>query len=399
MYQIFISLRFAEAGKEAEALKSALEARGISAFLCAVHPGGDICREVVNALHGCQLAIIMGTRTYGKDTGAGFSTFEELRFIHGQKKPFFLIKMCERFEEPETTFRLDSSVSYFQWFSGRPMPNDLVPKILEKLTSIGGISSSVLPVASDFKKPTKERKVYDNGDVYEGELEDGKKHGKGKFVWTCGDVYEGDWKDNNRHGNGKMLSPNGEVYEGDWKDDKMHGHGKYVGADGDVYEGDFKDHNPHKGKLVYTDGDVYEGDFKGAMKHGKGKMVYTNGRVYEGDWKDDKRNGKGRYEWDSRSKYVGHVYDGEWKDDTRNGKGKMMYADGDVYEGDWKNDKQNGKGKMVYCDGSGFVRPQDTYEGSWKDNKRHGKGKMVYADGRVYDGNWKDGEERKGFFW
>jgi 3-deoxy-D-manno-octulosonate 8-phosphate phosphatase KdsC-like HAD superfamily phosphatase len=140
-YQIFISLRFAEAGKEAEALKCALEARGISAFLCAVHPGGDIACEIVHALHGCQLAIIMGTRTYGKNTGVGFSTFEELRFIH-TKKPFFLIKMCEMFEEPETVFRLGDSVMYFLWLSGHPIPTDLVDKIIEKLTSV---SAPTLP--------------------------------------------------------------------------------------------------------------------------------------------------------------------------------------------------------------------------------------------------------------
>jgi hypothetical protein len=57
--QIFISLRFAEAGIEANALKTALEARGIFTFLCAVHPGGDIRGEIVNALSSSQLAIIM----------------------------------------------------------------------------------------------------------------------------------------------------------------------------------------------------------------------------------------------------------------------------------------------------------------------------------------------------
>jgi hypothetical protein len=143
-YQIFISLRFAEAGNEATTLKLALEEKGISTFLCAVHPGGDIAREIVNALHNCQLAIIMGTRTYGKDTGAGFSTFEELRFIHGQKKPFFLVKMCDRFEEPETVFRLDSSVSYFLWFPGSPIPGDLVTKILERLESTVSMGSEFM---------------------------------------------------------------------------------------------------------------------------------------------------------------------------------------------------------------------------------------------------------------
>jgi hypothetical protein len=33
----------------------------------------------------------MGTYTYGKDTGAGFSTFEELRFIKNELKLFFFL--------------------------------------------------------------------------------------------------------------------------------------------------------------------------------------------------------------------------------------------------------------------------------------------------------------------
>jgi hypothetical protein len=135
-YQLFISLRFVEAINEATALKTALETRGISTFLCAVDPGGDICSEIVNALHACQLTIIMGTKTYGKNTRAGYSTFEELRFIINEPKPFFLVKMCDRFEEPETRFRLDSSVSYFPWAPGLPMPVDLVTKIVEKLSSV-----------------------------------------------------------------------------------------------------------------------------------------------------------------------------------------------------------------------------------------------------------------------
>jgi hypothetical protein len=135
MYQVFISLRFAESENEANALKNALEEKGISTFLCAVLPGGDIRREIVNALSSCQLAIIMGTKTYGRETSVGYSTFDELRFIHEERKPFFLVKMCERFEEAETRFLLGSSVCFIQWFPGSQMPGDLIAKIIEKLAS------------------------------------------------------------------------------------------------------------------------------------------------------------------------------------------------------------------------------------------------------------------------
>lgn len=140
-YQIFLSLRQAEAEKEGKLLKNALEAKGISTFLCAVDPGGDIKREIVNALNECHLAIILGTRTYGQDTRVGFSTFEELRFIC-KEKPFFLIKMCDTFEEPETRFSLPDSVSWFPWTPGSPMPKDLLSKIVTKLESVRTITST-----------------------------------------------------------------------------------------------------------------------------------------------------------------------------------------------------------------------------------------------------------------
>jgi hypothetical protein len=90
----------------------------------------------------------MGTKTYGKDTGAGFSTYEELSYFH-KRKPFFLVKMCEIFEEAETLLRLHEGVSWFPWFSGRPMPTDLVPKIVEKLASI---TPSGTPLGSELSE-------------------------------------------------------------------------------------------------------------------------------------------------------------------------------------------------------------------------------------------------------
>jgi hypothetical protein len=80
----------------------------------------------------------MGTKTYGRDTGAGFCTLQELRFIINERKPFFLIKMCDRFEEAETRFRLDSSISFFPWTCGTEMRPSLVDDILTKLRSVGG---------------------------------------------------------------------------------------------------------------------------------------------------------------------------------------------------------------------------------------------------------------------
>ena len=61
------------------------------------------------------MVVIMGSKTYGKETASRYSTFQELRFIDDERKPFFLIKMCDKFEEPETRFRLNDSIAYINW--------------------------------------------------------------------------------------------------------------------------------------------------------------------------------------------------------------------------------------------------------------------------------------------
>lgn len=136
-YQIFISYRFVESRNEARVLKDALEANGISTYLCdKVLSGKNIKDEIVSALSDCQLVIIMGSLTYGRNTGAKFSTHEELNFIIHESKPYFLIKMCDRFEEVDTRFQIPGFISYVQWLPGTPIPDTVVPDIIQRLASI-----------------------------------------------------------------------------------------------------------------------------------------------------------------------------------------------------------------------------------------------------------------------
>ena len=64
------------------------------------------------------MVIVMGSLTYGKKTKSKYSTFQELRYIDDEEKTFFLIKMCEKFEEPETRFRLNDSIAFIKWMPG-----------------------------------------------------------------------------------------------------------------------------------------------------------------------------------------------------------------------------------------------------------------------------------------
>jgi hypothetical protein len=119
---------------EAKVLQQALHESGVSAFLCDIPEGQDLANAVVTALTHCKLAVILGTKSYGKKTTSGFSTFEELRYIINEQKPLFLVKMCSEFDEAETRFRLSTDISYFQWQpSSKAEREQLPPGLLERV--------------------------------------------------------------------------------------------------------------------------------------------------------------------------------------------------------------------------------------------------------------------------
>jgi hypothetical protein len=138
MVQVFLSLRFGEAMKQGEMVKEALEKKGVTVFLCSVHAGESIVKAVTKNLYEAKLVVILGTKTYGKETESSFSTFKELTYTMEKKKPFFLIKMCDRYEEYLADVYFDSSVAYHPWLGqdhGK-LPTDLIQAILIRLASL-----------------------------------------------------------------------------------------------------------------------------------------------------------------------------------------------------------------------------------------------------------------------
>ena len=114
---------------------------------------------------------------------------------------------------------------------------------------------------------------------------DGEMHGKGKYTYANGDVYEGDWEEGYMNSNGKFTYANGDVYEGYWEEGYMHGKSRMAFANGNIYEGDWEKDKMHgKGRMAFADGNDYEGDYNEDYMHGKGKMIHADGEVYEGDW-------------------------------------------------------------------------------------------------------------------
>jgi hypothetical protein len=63
--------------------------------------------DVVSALFGCKLFVVLGTRNFGEKTDVAFSTYSELECAVDIKKPIFLIKTFDGdFSVKMTRFRL-----------------------------------------------------------------------------------------------------------------------------------------------------------------------------------------------------------------------------------------------------------------------------------------------------
>ena len=48
-----------------------------------------------------------------------------------------------------------------------------------------------------------------NGDIYEGYMQNGKRNGQGKYTFASGAFYEGEWKNHKQHGRGRYVSSKG----------------------------------------------------------------------------------------------------------------------------------------------------------------------------------------------
>jgi hypothetical protein len=77
------------------------------------------------------------------------------------------------------------------------------------------------------------------------------------------------------------------------------------------------------------------------------------------------------------------------KGNKRSGKGKYTSASGKVYEGEWCNGNKNGRGKLTGPSGK-------TYEGEWRNGNENGKGTVTWPDGRKFEGVFVNGDIKHG---
>jgi WD40 repeat protein len=149
---LFISFHFEEASEEADALNQALAIGGVPVLLCAEEAGGDVEEEIFSSVAGAPLVIVMGTKKYGQETASNFSTYHQLRFLVKKKKPIFLIKMCDDFEEPCARLQLPVSSTNFRWTpdpaNRSKVPDGLVRQIKDKLAALTSVATDVAAVVA-----------------------------------------------------------------------------------------------------------------------------------------------------------------------------------------------------------------------------------------------------------
>ena len=218
----------------------------------------------------------------------------------------------------------------------------------------------------NYKKGIRDGKcyiIYDNKDIFDGNLKDGKKDGYG--VYNFHDehkTYKGGFKNNLFEGEGEITNDNGYSFKGEFLGGLRHGDNCVEKKEGITkYKGSFR-RDKMNGKGVYY---WYSGE--------------NNGDVYEGEFVDDIIQGKGVYNYNYGTKYIGNFLGG-----VKHGKGKEIYIDGSYFEGEFKEGKKDGEGTFVDVEGNQFI-------GIYKEGKENGKGKIIYYNEETLEGTWVNG--------
>ena len=118
--------------------------------------------------------------------------------------------------------------------------------------------------------------VYEDGTVFEGNVESNLSQGQGRLVFASGDVYEGNFLHGSAHGLGKLAFKSGDVYTGEFDRHSIKGEGELRRLNGDVYTGRVVEDEANasilniEGKLVRVDGSESEGSFRVNVEDGAG---------------------------------------------------------------------------------------------------------------------------------
>lgn len=220
-----------------------------------------------------------------------------------------------------------------------------------------------------------------NGDLYEGDFENGLFHGSGR--WTGTDAsYRGSFRQGKYAGQGELTYKDGRKYRGSFEQGRFQGKGRYESPTGEVYEGDFNQNDfTGRGSFTKTDGTRYDGEFVKWRPHGRGSFTDAGGNQYQGQFVDGALTGQG-----SLKSKDGSSYQGQFKQWVFHGEGVLRQANGDEYKGAFAHGQYEGAGTLRYAVAQKDGRNSDS--GTWRrgvlENKAEEKQTRINVETALY---------------
>ena len=211
------------------------------------------------------------------------------------------------------------------------------------------------------------------------------QRGFGKKIYKDGEKYEGEFKDNKANGFGIFYREDGKVYKGEWKNGLAEGIGLISHGGQSEYQGEFKDGYKHGIGIHFYKNFKYEGEFKNSICDGYGITLFTNDKFqkYEGEWKNDEFEGYGILYYTD-----GSIYNGEFKKSKLCGFGIKNKCNKEYYIGQFKNDFYDGYGKVYLSDSKKKIKE---IKGKFKNNVLEGYAIEYFSNGNIIEGYWKNG--------
>eukprot|EP01017_Pseudomicrothorax_dubius_P005148 TRINITY_DN1121_c0_g1_i2.p1 TRINITY_DN1121_c0_g1~~TRINITY_DN1121_c0_g1_i2.p1 ORF type:complete len:396 (-),score=61.73 TRINITY_DN1121_c0_g1_i2:113-1300(-) len=158
----------------------------------------------------------------------------------------------------------------------------------KRLSKYEDFKSQPLTPQDDIIPRLPERKVYLNGDIYEGGMKNGLRDGYGVLIYSSGDKkYEGCWVEDKFSGEGKLYNKYainvGRDFTFDYND--FSGLEDYWTS----YEGTFSDGQIHgKGTIYLVNNEKFTGTFRKGKAHGEGVFYRGDGEIIFGKWNMNK---------------------------------------------------------------------------------------------------------------
>jgi hypothetical protein len=410
---VFLSVP-ADGVEQAALIKSALEkhefnvswARGLSV------------PEVADAVELADVVVVVGTRTYGNPMPRGTGTHEDLLFIVSESKRFYVVVLCERFDNATARYVLNSArvpgLSCL-WADGHVVPPNLVQDIKNMRSGDAGVVSgqppaaaaavgdvgaaaaaAVPPQATINPEPTvvKPKPRSPSNPAPSPEPKRPKASwapapaptpakprtaaaaAQPKTGTTIGELrmdedtwYRGELQDGVPHGRGVLSIGDQQEITSDFMFGLPFGSALLRSSLGVDYVGQLENYKRHGlGTLIFPDGSCYDSQWENDRSVGVGVHYYANGDRFECVGISELKNGFGSYHHANGIKYTGY-----WKDDLQHGRGILEYPDGVEYQCEWVEGVMQGAGTIAWPSG-------ERWQGPFVDGLRHGRGSLFMQE-------------------